>query len=181
MTTAFDDRINEAWSESQWILDDMFDSGMCFFEGYIPVVDLTGLESRLSQLTDKPSSIDFSHSVWSESTSETDWNRTYPLKDYVRFFQTGRISMLHADYIAVCAGYSFTFKLIFEREANLEVICYRDNLLPRNETQDRFKAACHHLKDLHILFDGKALFLGPDTLNYPVWPNLVPDEWQRLL
>ena len=104
MTIAFDHRISEAWSESQWILDEMFDNGMCFFEGYVLAVDLTALESPFSRLTGDTSSIDFSSSVWAESTSEVDWDRTYPLEDYVKLFQSGQILMLQADYVCDCAG-----------------------------------------------------------------------------
>ena len=89
--------------------------------------------------------------------------------------------MLHVDYLMACSGYEFAIKLIIEPDANLEVIIYRENFLPRNETQERFEVTCYHLKYLHRLFHGPALFIGPDTLNYPKWPDVVPDEWQRLL
>jgi len=179
MQASFDERVASAWVDSQWIIDEMFNGGMCLFEGYIPSIDLDLLEESLPRLTD--GAIDFRYSTWSDSTTESDWNRTYPSSDYVSFFHSGRIVLLHADYVADCDGHPFTFKLMFEPEGNLEVICYRENLLPRSETHDRFKAACHHLKDLYVLFHGEALFLGPDSQDYPEWPDFVPDEWQRLL
>ena len=179
MSNPFDERVEQAWTDSDWIIEDMFDNGMCFFEGYVPAVDLESLNSTLPKLTDTP--IDCQYSTWSNDTDESDWNRTYALSDYVTFFRNGRIVLLHADYTATVAGFDFTLKLMFEPDANLEIIFYRDNLLPRTETRARFTAACHYLRHLHGAFNGEALFLGPDTLNYPVWPNVVPKEWQRLL
>lgn len=181
MATVFNDRISEAWKSSQWIIDEMFDHGMCFMEGYLPSIDLTLLETNLERLSDLSSSFDLSRSTWSDSASESDWNQTYQRHEYVSFFQSKRIIMLHFDYLMRCAEYEFVIKLMIEPEANLEVIIYRENFLPRNETQDRFFAACYHLKYLHELFHAPALFLGPDTLSYPQWPDVVPDEWQRLL
>ena len=179
MSDSFDERVEQAWAESDWIIEDMFDNGMCFFEGFIPSVDLAVLDSALPHLTDSP--VNCQYSVWSNDTSESDWNRTYPLADYISFFRNGRILMLHVDYSVAVSGFDFTLKLIFEPDADLEIIFYRENLLPRTETRDRFVAACHYLSRLKSTFNGPALFLGPDTLNYPVWPDVVPKEWQRLL
>ena len=179
MPTSFDKRIEQAWTDSDWIIEDMFDNGMCFFEGYVPAIDLDSLSAVLPQLTD--ASIDCQTSTWSDDTDESDWNRVYTLSDYVKFFRAGRIVLLHADYSVTVSGYDFTFKLMFEPDANLEIIVYRENLLPRTETHLRFVAACHYLRHLQSTFAGAALFLGPDTLNYPVWPDIVPKEWQRLL
>ena len=179
MPNSFDERVEQAWTDSDWIIEDMFDNGMCFFEGYVPAIDLDSLAEVLPQLTD--TSIDCQSSTWSNNTNESDWNRAYPLSDYVTFFRDGRIVLLHADYSVTVSGYDFILKLMFGPDANLEIIFYRENLLPRTETRARFIAACHYLRHLQSTFDGAALFLGPDTLNYPAWPDVVPKEWQRLL
>lgn len=179
MHEAFDQLVEQAWTEFTWTIDDMFNHGMCFFEGYIPAIALGSLESFLAQLTH--SKLDCSHSVWGENTSEADWHRTYSLAEYVSFFHSGRIYMLHVDYRVNFCGYMFNLKLIFEREGNLEIIFYRENLLPRTETHARFVAACQYFRHLCSLFQGAALFIGPDGLGYPDWPHSAPPQWLRLL
>ena len=178
MDGSFDERVHRAWTEGEWIIDEMFNEGMAFFEGYIPAIDLDRLDVALSQLTEHE--LDCTYSVWSNDTSETDWNHVYPLPEYIKFFRSGRIHMLDVQYSVNFSTYSFGLKLIFLPDADLEIIFCRENLLPRNETQPRFIAACNYLRHLQMLLGGEALFLGPDTLNYPDWPDTVPPEWQRL-
>lgn len=178
MPPSFDQLVEQAWTDSAWMIDDMFNHGMCFFECYIPAIALESLESSLNELTD--SGLDCSNSVWGEDTAEADWHRTYSLVEYVSFFRSGRIHLLHADYNVNFAGYTFTLKLMFEREGNLEIIFYRENLLPRAETHARFVAACQYFRRLHSLFQGAALFIGPDGLDYPDWPHSAPPQWFRL-
>ncbi|MCO6045847.1 hypothetical protein NG895_18260 [Aeoliella sp. ICT_H6.2] len=179
MHSPFDQTVEQAWTDFAWMFDEMFNQGMCFFEGYIPAIGPESLESSLAQLTD--SELDCSNSVWGDNTTEADWHRTYSLSEYISLFSSGRIQMLHVDYRVSFSGYTFTLKLMFERSGNLEIIFYRENLLPRAETHTRFVAACQYFRHLHSLFQGAALFIGPDTLNYTVWPDSVPREWQRLL
>lgn len=178
MPPSFDERVEQFWAASDWMIDDMFNGGMCFFEGYVPAIDLDLLDTVLPQLAG--ASIDFRCSTWSNDTNGSDWNRVYQLSEYVTFFRAGKILSLHADYTVAQAGFDFTLKLMFEPEGNLEIIFYRENLLPRTETRARFKAACHYLCHLKSVFHGAALFAGPDTLDYPQWPGSIPKEWFQL-
>jgi hypothetical protein len=50
MDGSFDDRVHRAWTEGEWIIGEMFNEGMAFFEGYIPAIDL----DRLEKLTHVP-------------------------------------------------------------------------------------------------------------------------------
>ncbi len=52
LTPPFNDRVMVAWRHGQWMIDDMFDQGMCFFEGYISTIDTNLLEVRLGELRD---------------------------------------------------------------------------------------------------------------------------------
>ena len=54
MPNSFDERVEQAWTDSDWIIEDMFDNGMCFFEGYVPAIELESLDSTLPKLTDTP-------------------------------------------------------------------------------------------------------------------------------
>jgi hypothetical protein len=179
MASSFKDRVNEAWNESPWIVEELFDHGMCFFEGYIPDIELDNLKDGLVRLSQTTSSVDYSFSVWDNTTTPEVMSQKYTVEEYVSFLRSSRIVCLHANVETICAGYSFFFKLIFWPNAELNIIVYRQNLLPKDETQNRFLAVCSYFKSLYELFGGKALFLGPDTLDYPNWPDLSPGTWQR--
>ena len=180
MASSFDDRIVRAWTSEKWLFDAMFAEGMCFIEGYLPSIDLQRLEVSFDRLAKLPAELDFRRSIWSNESTEEEWTHSYTPNQYRQMFSSEKIVMLHVDYTAPCDGFDLTFKLMIEQLGNVEVIVYRENFLPREETYERFHAACLHLKHLQELFGGPALFLGPDTLNYPEWPDTVPQEWYRL-
>lgn len=180
MAPSFDDRIAQLWTSQQWLFDEMFAHGMCFIEGYIPSIDLQCLDVSCERLAKLSTEIDYRSSTWSNESTKDEWTRSYTPQQYCQMFRLGKIVMLHVDYTAPCDGYDLTFKLMIEPLGNLEVIVYRENFLPREETHERFHAACVHLKCLQGLFSGPVLFLGPDTLTYPAWPDTVPQEWCRL-
>jgi len=169
-----------AWLWFQPILEDMFDEGMCFYEAYITNFALPRFTETLGRFVSDHPALTLTDSVWQNDTPESMMAANHSVADYANYFLHGELSLLNCDYKTRVQTFDFNVRLIFEPPANLEIIMRRENLLPRDQTEDRFVASCAHFSRLRDIFGGTALFLGPDTLDYPESANVAPDVWLKL-
>ena len=171
---------DEIWRWFQPCLEDMFDDGMCIYAGYITDFDLREFKSNLNTFAIGHESADFTGSVWQNETEQSVMPSRHSIEKYADFYLTEQLSLLICDYSTRVDDAEFKFRLIFEPTADIEIVIHRDNLLPRGEMKRRFAASCNHLAQLMDTFDGSALFLGPDTLDYPESPETAPRHWLRI-
>ena len=174
----------EVWEKSNEIIEEM-QKGMCFFEGFLPSIQFNKIRDALQNLSTRAPNFDCTQSVWENKTTPEDWNRKYELEECLKFFEAGKIYHLHFDYTFQTKCIELYLKLIFipsiERtKADVEIICYREGLQPWEEAKERFFLAIDHLRGLKECLNCSALLIGPDTLNYPDWPQEVPGEWLRV-
>ena len=90
----------------------------------------------------------------------------------------------HLSEVSVSVGDEVPFRLIIQNtndgKVDLEIICYREGLQPWDEAKSRIMLPIQHFRKLQSSFKGQGLYVGPDTLNYPSWPDTAPDEWMRI-
>ena len=170
------------WRKFDWVIDEM-KNGMCFFEGYIPIVGASDLNQPLSIIKESSRSYDYSCSIWANDTSEEDWEQTYEASEYIGFFTEGRIVVLHFNYEYEVDGIMLNQKLMFDRNpmaTSLEIICYREAILESGSPKDTVATAISEFRRLKRLFQGDSLFIGPDTLDYPKSSNDYPGHWLKI-
>lgn len=173
---------NSIWPRFKWVIDELKE-GMCFFEGYIPTISEDELLSPLSNLISRARNHSFKSSVWSNDTSESDWEKEYSHSQYVESFYSNKIHMLHFDYELETDAIVLSHRLIFERDdvnTALEIICYRGPILESIDPKESVKTAICEFQFLKNLFKGNALFIGPDTLDYPSSSTEYPDLWIKI-
>lgn len=174
---------DEIWPWFGPVMEEMKYEGMCFFEGYIPSIAERALLSPLSELEGRAKYCNCIMSTWSNETTELDWNKVYDLAEYVDFFSSGRILRLHFDYEVRSGGTNLSQKLMFDKDdraTSLEIICYREPILSSPNPRQAVADAVSEICNLKRLFAGDALFLGPDTLDYPKSATDNPKEWLRI-
>lgn len=173
----------QIWSEFKWVIDEMKD-GMCFFEGYIPSIGQEDLGKKLRKLIGASITCTFMDSVWSNDTTESDWEKEHTPSEYIEFFTSDKILILHLNYEKKTDDIVINLKLIFEKEngllKTLEIICYRESILGSNNPEKAVEIVINELRYLNQLFKGDSLFIGPDTLNYPKNKNENLKEWLRI-
>ncbi len=173
----------QIWPEFKWVIDEMKD-GMCFFEGYIPTIGQEDLSKKLQKLIDASVTYTFMYSVWSNDTTESEWEKEYTLSEYIGFFSINKILLLHFNFEKKIDDIVINLKLIFEKEngilKTLEIICYREPILGSGNPKKAVEVAINELRYLRQLFEGDSLFIGPDTLNYPKNKNEHLKEWLKI-
>ncbi len=164
------------------LIDDIKD-GACFFEGYIPSIDKDDLNGKLLQLMGESIRHTFIFSVWSDDSTEAEWEQEYPLSKYIDYFNTKKILILHYSYEKIIQGISFNIKLMFEdlsESRTCEIICYSEPILESNNPPEAIKIAIGELRHLRSVFEGDSLFIGHATLNYPKTKDDDLREWLRI-
>jgi hypothetical protein len=165
-----------------WVLQDMREGG-CFFEGYIPTIGVEDLWSALSNVLSNADHYTFQGSVWAEDTTKADWEKSWSPHQYVEFFHSGRIIVLCLSYGPVADNIALEQMLMFdkdERSTTLEIICYREPILEYPNPKEAVRTAIHGFRRLKSLFEGDALFIGPDNLDYPKSSAEYPSHWLRI-
>jgi hypothetical protein len=174
---------DDIWPQFSWVIDELREEGMCFIEGYIPLIGQTDLLTPISELIGRSKCFDFSYSVWSENTTETERERDYSSAEYTELFRSNQVVTLHFDYEYETDHIVLNQKLMIEKndsEISLEIICYREAILQSDDSKEAVETALSEFRYLKHLFDGDALLIGPDTLDYPVSGTEFPKEWLRI-
>ncbi|NNE84815.1 MAG: hypothetical protein HKN28_12690 [Alphaproteobacteria bacterium] len=143
----------------------------------------TNLIIPLLELGERANWHSLTAAIWSDETTESDWNKNYELAEYVAFFDSRKVVMLHFDYEIRVGNTNLSQRLMiekFHRETALEIICYREPILSASNPKQAISDAVSEFRNLKRLFQGDALFLGPDTLNYPKSPTDYPKEWLKI-
>lgn len=174
---------DDIWEEFNYIIEEMQD-GMCFFEGYILDNSRSNLRKSLLKLNNLSNGMDFVYSNWANDTTEEDWNKIYSVEEYIHFFENDKITMLCPEYEIALKDITLHFKLMignWGEELNIEIICYRASILDSKNPKLAVKSAIEEFCKLKEIFEGKALFVGPDTLDYPIDDKNYPKEWIKIL
>ena len=153
---------------------------MYCFEGYVPKVGESELDAPLSELIRASCGHGFEHSIWSDDSSEADWNKNYTTREYLDLFEAGRIHILHFDYSKQTHDVTLSLKLMFDRDTSLEIICYREPILKSPNRRDAVRYAIDEFRVLRQVFRGSSLFVGPDTSSYPKSDTDYPNEWMKI-
>lgn len=174
---------DDIWPHFSWVLDDMRDHGMVFFEGYIPILGQRELSAPLAALVDRAVSHTFMRSTWSNEADVSLWNQDHDTATYLSFFESRQILTLHFDYEACIGRTPLVLKLMFDRDDSrtaLEIICYRDAILASSDPKQAVADAIAEFRNLKQLFRGDALLLGPDTVDVPTSATEFPQVWLRI-
>ena len=105
---------DEIWPRFGDVVEDMR-QGMAFFEGYIPRVAKCNLFSPLLELSERANTHSLECSIWSDESTESDWNKDYEMSEYVAFFGSGKIVTLHFDYEILTGSTNILHKPGFPR------------------------------------------------------------------
>jgi len=172
---------DEIWPQFEWILEDMR-SGVAFFEGYSPSIGRTDLLEALSEVSLLYPSA-FQNSFWLNHSNNNGWPRMLTPAGYVELFKSGKIITLSFEYGIEVRGFNLSLRILFEpneSETSLEILCYREPILNSGQPKAAVEAGIIEFRRLYRIFRGDALFLGPDTSNYPRTPDDYPDDWLRI-
>ena len=108
-----------------------------------------------------------------------DWSA----RQYVDFFRSGRITTLCLSYRLVTDHITLEQMLMFDRDdvsTTLEIICYREPILESRDPKEAIRTAIQGFRQLKSLFEGDALFVGPDNLDYPTSSTEYPAHWLKV-
>ena len=131
----------------------------------------------------------FEYSSWSNDTSEAEWEKEYAPSQYVEFFYTNKIVFLFFDYELETDSIVLNQRLMFEKDSastSLEIICYREPILGSANPKAAVETAISEFRRLKHVFDGDALFIGPDGGDLPdsyrvrVPNDGIEHEWLRI-
>ncbi len=175
-------KFESIWKDFSYILDEMKD-GVCYFEGYIPNISIQDFKIKLLTLTEEPSKLDFSSTVWSDDSSDSEINKQHEIDDLISLFKNQKIVSLAVNYDKQFANDKLSFRLLFDYWNNrydLEIICYRENVLQSNNPKEAIYQAVLHFQKLKILFNGPAFFLAETINESPENIEEYPDYWIRI-
>ena len=173
---------DEIWPQFDWVLEEMR-SGMAFFEGYVTTIDRERLLPGINELIRLSDFHGFDLTVWANGTDSIVMEEDYTPAEYVGFFNAGNIVTLSFYYERSYPALELEQKVNFEQEqasTTMNMICFRDQFLERDDPMAAVRTAIEELRILKGLFRGDALFIGPDTLDYPISADDYPKAWLRI-
>ncbi len=174
---------DEIWKQFDYVVKEMRDCGMCFFEGFILSLSNEKIHQGVRSLCGSPLNADLSLSTWSDGSTKEDREKTYSTDQYVELFDRGKISTLQLEYHPIQNDVRLHIKLMIEKWYGMiiaEIICFREPILASSDPKQAVYLSVLEFLRLKALFVGSSLFIGPDTLNYPESDDIYPEEWIKL-
>jgi hypothetical protein len=172
----------DIWPQFDWVLEEMR-SGMAFFEGYVTSIDHVQLLPGINELIGLASFHGFDSTVWANGTDSSVMKKDYTPDEYVRFFHEEIIVCLSFYYERKVPALELEQKLNFDLgppSTTMDMICFRDQFLESADPKAAVEAAIGEFRFLKQLFKGDALFIGPDTLDYPTSADNYSNAWLRI-
>jgi len=171
------------WEQFDYVIREMRDEGMCFFEGFILSVSDEKLYEAIRSLCSPPLDAALKLSTWSNDTTKEERNKFYTTDQYLELFRVGKIVTLQPEYEPIQNEIKLHLKIMIEKWDNkltAEIICYRGPILSSHDPKQAVRAALLEFLRLKQLLGGSTLYIGPDTLNYPESAKIYPEEWIKI-
>ena len=83
--------LEEICTKIEWVIPEMKNHGMCFYEGFITEIDKVKLRENVTQLVKNPYNATLDLSTWSNEASKEEMEGLYSAQKYVDFFETGKL------------------------------------------------------------------------------------------
>ena len=171
------------WTQFDYVIGEMRDGGMCFFEGFILSVSDEKIDEGIQTLCSAPYDATLNLSTWFNDSTKEGLEKIYTTEQYLALFRAGKISTLQSEYEPIQNQIKLHLKLMIEKWGDktiAEIICYREPILSNHNQKLAVEAAVLEFLRLKQLFGGSSLFIGPDTLNYPEDDHIYPKEWIKI-
>lgn len=173
----------EVWRQFDYVVKEMRDEGVCFFEGFILSLSNEKIDQALQSLCGATFDATLNLSTWLNGSTKEEWEKTYSTDQYFESFKTGNIITLQPEYEPLQNEIKLHIKIMIEKwddKMIAEIICYREPILASRDAKQAVHAAVIEFLRLKELFGGSSLFIGPDTLNYPESDDIYPSEWIKV-
>ena len=173
---------DEIWPRFSYVIDEMKD-GMCFFEGYVPSVGDRNLLPLLSYVFEHANSHRVGHCVWSDDATDEEMAKGCDATSCVDLFDSGRVVLMSFNYEVQAGNTQLRHRLFFEKidsRIPLEILCDRGPILSSPDPRAAVAEAVSEFRRLKRMFKGDALFVGPDTVQYPESADDYPSCWLRI-
>lgn len=172
------------WPDLEWVIDELKD-GMSFFEGYVTSIAPNRIAAGVSKIDETAVRCDYHQHLWSSDVVQADQVQEYSPEEYERRFREEQIVLFCVDYEKKITGNTFNFKLVIEENdapssTSLEILCYGEAVLNSSSPKAAIEKVIPECCDLCELFEGDALFIGPDTIHYPRSKDDKLQEWTRI-
>lgn len=164
-------KFEENWTRFDWVIDEL-SSGMAFFEGFIPSVQVRNIGPCLNKISRSPS-VSFSCvPCWRDDADISDVERDYSIEECVRLFESGELAAFDF-FFERDDGYSSSgLKLMFmptdsngASQAELTIICFAGQILSSENPKEAVGAAISEMRMVKALLHADALYIGPDGLD----------------
>ena len=173
---------DDIWTRFSHVIDEMKD-GMCFFEGYVPSVGDHNLLPPLLGVFEGADIHRVGHCVWADDAADQKMADGNDMASCVDQFLAGRVPLLGFDYEFHTGRTKLQHRLFFEKidtRIPLEVLCDRGPILSSPDPRSAVADAISEFRRIKHLFQGDALFIGPDTVQYPESADDYPSCWLRV-
>ena len=173
---------DDIWSRFSHAIDEMND-GMCHFEGYVPSVSDHNLLHALLGVFAHTDSYRVGHRVWADDATDQETDNGRDVSSCVDLLLAGRVLLLGFDYEFQTGSTQLRHRLIIEKNdarIPLEILCDRGPILSSPDPRSAVADAISEFRRIKRLFKGDALFVGPDTVQYPENADDYPSCWLRV-
>ena len=176
-------RSTELTGQIDILIEAMTNEGMCFIVGYIPLVDTQQLAPAFNSLFRDGSRTNFHNAEWTSEPSVSAERNERAMAEFVDQFRKGSLPRLSFDYERELDQITLSFRLLIdkvENGASVEILCRREVILECSDHVAAVKGALGEFQNLYEEFAGNALFFGPDNLDYPESPQVIPPQWAKI-
>jgi len=170
-------KFEDIWTDFSWIVDEL-SSGMAFFEGYLPAVQISDIEPNLRRISKIDSVTCDCEPCWKHAADIPAEEQDFSISECTGFFCSGKLSGLDFWYDRNYDWITSRQKLMFEpsnSEAEVTIICFADWILGSENSKQALELAISEMRDMKKLFGSDALYIGPDGLDLAAGNHLRID------
>ena len=170
-------KFEDIWAEFSWVVDEL-NSGMAFFEGYLPAIRTSDIELNLLSIAEIDSVICDCEPCWNHASDIPAVEQDYSISECTGFYYSGKLSGLDFWYDRHYGWITSHQKLMFgplNSETDVTIICFADWILGSANPKQAIELAVSEMRDIKKMFASDALYIGPDGLDLDVGNHLRID------
>ena len=160
-------KFEDIWKNFSWVVDEL-NSGMAFFEGYIPSVRISGIESPLKEFAEPGSVEHYCEPCWNDESDILNLEQDYSISECVNLLLNEKLASFDFGYKKDYGWVVSNQKLMFMpegAETEIIIICFADWILASNKPKETIEIAIAEMRHIKELFNSDVLYIGPDGLD----------------
>ncbi len=170
-------KFEDIWKDFSWVVDEL-NSGMAFFEGYIPSVRFSNIESPLQEFARLECVKHYCEPCWNHESDIPDSEQDYSISECVNLLLHQKLASFDFEYERDHGWVISNQKLMFMpegAETEVVIICFADWIIGSNKPKETIEIAIAEMRYFKERFNSDALHIGPDGLDLSVQNGLQID------